>query len=110
MSPRERKTREQRAAETQATLDEIDAKRAASASQPGRGFVRQTGRDFAEETVWLLIQLGLFLVPCAVGLLLGPVGLALGFVVGLLLVGVFWVVVTVTGLRAARDLRRQARS
>lgn len=111
MSPRERKTREQRAAETQAILDEVDASRAADANAgEDPGFARQVGRDFAEETGWLLIQAALFVVPCVIGLLVGGgLGLVVGFGVGILLLGAFWVVVTVTGLKGLRQTRREAR-
>ena len=92
-------------------LDEVDASRAADANAgEDPGFARQVGRDFAEETGWLLIQAALFVVPCAIGLLVGGgLGLVVGFGVGIVLLGVFWVVVTVTGLKGLRQARREAR-
>jgi uncharacterized protein (DUF58 family) len=75
------------------------------------GLVRDTARGFAEELVLGLVRAALVVVPCVIGYVAGGwLGLAIGLGVGLLLLGGFWVVVGVVGIKAGRRAWREARA
>ncbi|WP_121254202.1 hypothetical protein [Nocardioides ferulae] len=100
MAARERKSREQRDAETRAHLDDLGAGRGRGEEQVG--WLRQMGRDLVEDSLFVLVQAVLFVVPAAVGWwVAGGVGLVVGLVVGAGCWLALWVVLLTSGVRAA---------
>ena len=109
MSPRERKTREQRAAENDAVLRRIEQSRAEQRTTVG-GEAGWLAREVVEDTLLGIGLVVVFLVPTVVGWAVADIpGAVAGGVVGAVVVGVLWVLLAVTGAREAWRQRRTRR-
>jgi hypothetical protein len=106
-----KKSREERIAEQDAMREEIERRRAVSdAAADGRR--REAGayaaRVIGQETLLLVVQLGILAAAGAVGAAVaGGLGLLVGLVVGAVAVGALRVVMGAIGVRAGFRARRR---